>query len=395
MTSPPPLPDVFAAQAPQLAGWRRHLHAHPELAYQEHATAAFVAERLREFGFDEVHTGIGRTGVVGVLHGAAGPASGREQRIAVRADMDALPILEATGAAYASQAPGTMHACGHDGHTTMLLGAARHLAATRRFAGTAVFVFQPAEEDGAGAEAMLRDGLFDRFPVRAAYGMHNKPGMPIGHFATRRGPFLGATTEFYLRIRGRGAHAAEPQAGQDPIVALAQVIVALQTIVSRNVPSLESAVLTVTRVEGGKAINVIPEEAGCEGTIRVFSSAVQETMKARLRAVAEGVAGGLGCTAELRIEDGYPVLVNDAAETAFALSVAADVAGADAADGTHPLWPGAEDFAYFAREVPSAFVLIGNGPSAALHHPAFDFCDATAPYGVAYWVRLVERALPA
>ncbi len=386
------VPDAIAAIAPEFTAWRRHLHAHPELAYHEHATAAFVAERLRDFGVDELHTGIGRTGVVAVVHGNGGATADPERRIILRADMDALPIRESGEVPYASLTPGRMHACGHDGHTAMLLGAARHLTATRRFSGSVVLVFQPAEEDGAGAEAMLRDGLLERFPVRAAFGLHCAPGQPIGWFGTRPGPFLGATSEFYLRVVGRGGHAARPQAAADPIVALAQIIVALQTAVARNAPPVEAAVLTVTRIEGGGAINVIPEDARAEGTIRVFSPALQTRLKQRLRDIAEGVAAAMECRAELRCEDGYPVLVNDAAQTAFAASVAGEV-GTVQTDV--PAWTGAEDFAYIARRVPSAFLLIGNGDSAPLHHPAFDFADAAIPHGVAYWTHLVERALTA
>jgi amidohydrolase len=307
--------------------------------------------------------------------------------------MDALPITEATGAPYASTAPGRMHACGHDGHTTMLLAAARQLAATRAFDGTAVFIFQPAEEDGAGAAAMIADGLLRRFPFRAAFGLHNRPGMEIGTFGTRPGPFLGATTEFFVRVAGHGAHAAEPQAGADPIVALAQIVVALQTVVARNTAPAEAAVLTVTRIEGGRANNVIPAEALFEGTLRCFSGEMQALLKRRLTEISESVATAMGCVAEVRCEDGYPVLVNDPAETAFAAEVAREVAGADAVSVDLPAWPGAEDFAYIAELVPSAFLLVGNGPSAPLHHPAFDFSDAAIPYGASYFVRLVERAL--
>jgi hippurate hydrolase len=376
------------------AVWRHHLHAHPELAYQEHATSAFVADKLRSFGVDELHTGIGGTGLVAVIHGADGPAASPAGRIALRADMDALPIVETTNLPYSSRNEGRMHACGHDGHTTMLLGAARELVRSRRFRGSAVLIFQPAEEDGAGMDAMLRDGLLDRFPVRAAFGMHTSPGLPLGHFASRPGPFLGATCEFWLRIEGRGGHAAYPNEAADPIVALAQVVVALQTAVSRNAPAPETAVLTVTKVAAGNAINVIPEEALAEGTIRTFSTRTQALLKARLEAIAAGIAAALGCRAELRLLDGYPVLVNDAATLGRALDAARDVAGGEAVAADWPPWPGAEDFAYLAQRVPSAFVLIGNGDSAPLHHPGFDFADAALPHGIAYWQRLVERELP-
>ena len=389
-----PVLNTLADRAAEIAGWRHHLHATPELAYEEHTTAAFVAQHLRDFGLDEVHTGIGRTGVVGVLHGARGPAGSAMRSIGLRADMDALPIIEASGVAYASRTPGRMHACGHDGHTAMLLAAARLLTQTRGFDGTAVFIFQPAEEAGAGAAAMLADGLLERFPIRAAFGLHNRPGMPLGTFGTRPGPFLGATTEFFVTVSGRGAHAAEPHAAADPIVALAQIVVALQTAIARNAAPSDTAVLTVTRLTGGGAINVIPEAAAFEGTIRCFSTATQALLKRRLREIAGGVAGALGCTAEVRFEDGYPVLVNDPAETEFAAGVAREIAGAAGVATDLPMWPGAEDFAYFAQRLPCAFLLIGNGDSAPLHHPRFDFADAAAPWGASYWVRLVERALP-
>ena len=388
-----PVLNTLADRAGEIAGWRRHLHANPELAYQEHATAAFVADKLRAFGLDEVHAGIGRTGVVGVLHGARGPG-GAARSIGLRADMDALPIHETSGVAHASQVPGRMHACGHDGHTAMLLAAARQLAETRGFDGTVVFIFQPAEEDGAGAAAMLADGLLERFPIRAAFGLHNQPGLPVGAFGTRAGPFLGATTEFYVTVTGRGAHAAEPHSAADPIVALAQIVCALQTAIARNTAPSDTAVLTVTRIEGGGAINVIAPSAGFEGTIRCFSAATQALLKARLRGICEGIAVALGCVADVRLEDGYPVLVNDPAQTAFAAEVAAEIAGAARVSTDLPKWPGAEDFAYIAQKVPSAFLVVGNGDSAKLHHPAFDFADAAAPFGASYWVRLAERALP-
>ena len=389
----PVIPEL-AAQTPGLIAWRQQLHAHPELAYREHATAAFVAGKLRSFGLDEVHTGIGRTGVVGVLHGVRAAATAADGRIALRADMDALPILEAGTPPHVSTTPGVMHACGHDGHTTMLLAAARHLAATRRFDGTALFIFQPAEEDGAGAAAMLADGLFERWPVRAAFGLHNDPGLPVGRFGTRTGPFLGSTCEFYVTVTGRGAHAAEPHSGADPIVALAQIVVSLQTAIARNAPPSETAVLTVTRIEGGGAINVIPAEARFEGTIRCFSMDTQALLKRRLHEIAEGVATAMGCRAQVRCEDGYPVLVNDAAQTDFAVGVARGVAGDAHVNAALPMWGGAEDFAFIAQAVPSAFLVVGTSPSQPLHHPEYDFNDAAIPYGASYWVRLVERALP-
>jgi len=387
-----PIPNSIAAQAGELAEWRQDFHRHPELRYEEHRTAAKVAERLTTLGFDGVETGIGGTGVLGVLHGRGGPGG---EAIMLRADMDALPIEEATGAAYASATPGTMHACGHDGHTTMLLGAARHLAETRNFDGTVYFCFQPAEEGGGGAKAMLDDGLFDRYPPRAVYGMHNWPGLPVGQFAVKDGPVLAAAGMFTITITGRGSHAARPQDARDPIVAGAQLVTALQTIVSRVVDPLQPAVLSVTRFSAGSTHNVIPDQAELMGTTRCFDEGVQQQISDEMDRICTQIAAAM--RVEIAIERNdipYPPTINDMAEADFVEGVMRQAFGdKNMVRGHEPTMAG-EDFSFFAREVPGCYVLIGNGDSAPLHNAAYDFNDEAAPLGVAYWARLVEMALP-
>jgi hippurate hydrolase len=387
-----PIPNSLAARAGELVEWRRDLHRHPELGYAEHRTARIVAERLRAFGLDRVETGIGGTGVVGVLHGrdgAGGPA------IMLRADMDALPISEATGADHASLTPGVMHACGHDGHTTMLLGAARQLAETRNFAGTVYFCFQPAEEGGAGAKAMLDDGLLERFPVRAVYGMHNWPGLPVGQFAVKDGPVLAAAGEFTITVRGKGSHAARPHEARDPIVAGAQLVSALQTVVSRVVDPLQPAVLSVTRFAGGTTHNVIPDRAELMGTIRSFDEGVYAQIQREIDRISGRLAEALDVSIEVTYgPNPYPPTINDPAEADFAESVLRATFGDAAVRRGHEPTLAGEDFAFLSREVPGAYILIGNGASAPLHHPAYDFDDRAAPLGAAYWVSLAERALP-
>ena len=387
-----PIPNSIRAMAGELAEWRRDFHRHPELGYQETRTAALVAERLRAFGFDRVETGIGGTGVLGVLHGEGGPGG---EAIMLRADMDALPIEEETGLPYASETPGVMHACGHDGHTTMLLGAARHLAETRNFRGTVYFCFQPAEEGGAGARAMLEDGLFDRWRPRAVYGLHNWPGMPAGHFAVKDGPVLAAAGEFTLRLRGRGGHAAQPHRCRDPIVAGAALVSALQSIVSREVDPLESAVISVTRFAAGSTHNVIPDEAELLGTLRAFSEERYGALMTAIERVAASVAAAHGIEVEVSVGDNtYPATINDPREADFVESVLRETFGDEAVSRGHAPTMAGEDFSFFAREVPGCYVLIGNGQSAELHSPRYDFCDDIAPIGVAWWVGLVEKALP-
>ncbi|MCD0423415.1 M20 family metallopeptidase [Rubrivivax sp. JA1024] len=389
-----PVINRVADLQPDIAAWRRTLHQQPELMYDVDGTAAFVAERLREFGCDEVVTGLGRTGVVGVIRGAK-PANGGEIRsIGLRADMDALPIEEATGLPYASKVPGKMHACGHDGHTAMLLGAARYLAETRNFAGDAVVIFQPAEEGGAGAAAMIDDGLMERFGIDQVYGMHNGPGIPVGAFAISPGPVMAATDAIDIRIEGHGGHAARPHLCVDPVLAGAQLITALQGIVSRSVDPFDAAVLSMCEFHAGNARNVIPQYAELKGTVRTMKAEVRDLVEQRVRDVVAGVAQSTGTRIDLTYERGYPVLVNHLAETDVAMRVARDVAGETNVVPLPPLM-GAEDFAYMLEQRPGAFVFIGNGDSAGLHHPAYDFNDEAIVYGTSYWVRLVETQLAA
>ena len=387
-----PIPNSIAAQAGELAEWRQDFHRHPELGYAEQRTAAKVAERLAAFGLDGVETGIGGTGVIGVLHGRNGPGGAA---IMLRADMDALPIEEATGAPHASANPGIMHACGHDGHTTMLLGAAQHLAGTRNFDGTVYFCFQPAEEGGAGAKAMLDDGVFERYRPRAVYGMHNEPGLAVGQFAVKDGPVLAAAGQFTITITGRGGHAAEPHHARDPIVAGAHLVTALQTVVSRVVDPLQPAVLSVTRFSAGSTHNVIPDKAELMGTTRAFDDAVQRQIEAEMDRICAQTAAAFGVGIEIeRGPNPYPPTLNDAAQADFAEAVMRETFGDANVHRGHPPTMASEDFSFFAREVPGCFVLIGNGDSAPLHNPEYDFNDEAAPLGVAYWARLVEKALP-
>lgn len=376
----------------EITGWRREFHANPELLYDVEQTAAKVAELLRSFGLDEVTTGVGRTGVVGVIKGRNGGAG---KTIGLRADMDALPILERTGKPYASQTAGKMHACGHDGHTSMLLGAAKYLAETRNFDGTAVVIFQPAEEGGAGGRAMVEDGLMDRWGIEEVYGMHNMPGLAQGTFAIREGGIMGSTDDFRVEIEGRGGHAARPHATIDPVLISAQIIVALQSLVSRNVDPMRSAVLSTTIFKGGDATNVIPRTASFAGTVRTLDNTVRAQMEERLRALITTMAEAYGAKATIGYKRGYPVTVNSPAQTAFAASVAADVVGQDRVDPKVDASMGAEDFSFMLLERPGAYIFIGNGESSELHTDTYDFNDDVIPLGVSYWARLVEKALVA
>jgi hippurate hydrolase len=389
-----PIINRVADLQPDIVAWRRDLHAHPELMYEVHRTAAFVAARLREFGCDKVVTEVGRTGVVGIIKGRL-PADDREVRsIGLRADMDALPIEEATELPYASKKAGVMHACGHDGHTAMLLGAARYLAETRNFAGTAVLIFQPAEEGGGGAKAMLDDGLLDRFPIDQVYGMHNGPGLPVGSFAMRPGPIMAATDSIDLHIEGVGGHAARPHKSIDSVLVGAQLVTALQSIVSRTVDPLEAAVVSVCEFHAGNARNVIPQTAALKGTVRTLTAEVRDLVEKRVREVVAGVAQMTGASIDLTYERGYPVVVNHAVQTEHAAHVAQSIVG----DGhVHDMPPmmGAEDFAYMLQARPGAFIFIGNGDSAGLHHPEYNFDDDAIVFGTSYWIKLVETTLAA
>ncbi|MCI4664934.1 MAG: M20 family metallopeptidase [Neomegalonema sp.] len=394
-STPAPISNRIAAMAPEIAEWRRELHRYPELAYEEERTAAFVADKLRSFGCDQVETGIGRTGVVAAVHGAHGPAQDAGGAIMLRADMDALPIHEETGAEYASQTPGKMHACGHDGHTAMLLGAAQRLAETKAFSGTVYFCFQPAEEGMAGAKAMIDDGLFERFPARAVFGMHNWPGLPVGSFAVRPGPMLASADKFAIRLNGRGGHAAKPDRARDPLIAGAHLVTQLQTLVSRFTDPLQPAVLSVTTFHAGSAFNIIPDRAEITGTIRTFDASVQSDLKSRVERMARAIAESFEIEAELSWPIiPYPPTVNDSAMTGFVTDTLTGLVGDDAVKTEYPPTMGAEDFSFLAQQTPGCFVFVGNGDSASLHHPKFDFNDAAIPYGVAYWERLAQSALP-
>jgi amidohydrolase len=382
-----PIVNRIADFTAEITEWRRDLHAHPELLYDVHRTAATVAEKLQTFGCDEVVTGIGRTGVVAVIHGrkGSGPAVG------LRADMDALPIEEATGLPYASTVSGEMHACGHDGHTAMLLGAARYLAETRNFAGSAVIIFQPAEEGGAGGKAMVDDGLITRFGIGEVYGMHNYPGMPVGAFGIRPGPMMAAADYITIDIEGHGGHAARPQFTIDPVLVGAHMITAMQSVVSRNVDPLKSAVVSITMVQAGNTDNVIPQTVRLRGTARSLAEDVRTLLEERLHAIVEHTAAAFGAKAKLTYRRNYPVLVNHERQTDFAAGVAKQVG--TQVDTELPPMMGAEDFSFMLNERPGAFIWVGNGDSAGLHHPKYNFNDDVIPYGTSYWVKLVETAL--
>ena len=381
-----PRADRIADMKDDVVAWRRDLHAHPELLYDVVRTAGVVADRLRSFGADEVATGIGRTGVVGIIRGkGAGPVIG------LRADMDALPIEEETNLPYRSTSSGVMHACGHDGHTAMLLGAARYLAETRDFAGTAVVIFQPAEEGGAGAKAMLDDGLLDRFGIQEVYGMHNMPGIAPGRFAIRPGAMLAAADRFRIVIEGKGSHAAHPHEGVDSVVAASHLVLALQTVVARNVDPLKNAVVSVTTINGGDTFNVLPQRVTLTGTVRTLDPAIRDLCEERLKALAVAIPAALGATAEVEFWRGYPVTMNNPDAARFAAEVARGVSSAGAVDtGIQPIM-GAEDFSFMLEQRPGAFIFIGNGDSAGLHHPRYNFNDEIVTAGIAYWTSLVEE----
>lgn len=385
-----PAINRIASFADDMKGWRRHLHRHPELAFDCHETAAFVAARLREFGVDELHEGIARSGIVAIINGnRPGPTIG------LRADMDALPIHEATGADHASTVPGKMHACGHDGHTTMLLGAARYLAETRNFAGRAALIFQPAEEDGGGAQVMVNDGILDRFEIDRVFAIHNAPNVPFGQFQTRPGAMMASVDTATVTVTGKGGHGATPHETIDPVVAIVAMVQAVQTIVSRNVPALDQAVVSVTMIHTGSASNIIPETGSFTATIRSFNREVRALLKERFEAIVAGTAAAFGVRADIDYDWGYPPTVNTADEVAFAAGVAREISGPELVWDDAPREMGSEDFSYMLAARPGAYLFLGAGPGAGLHHPAFDFNDELAPLGASFLARLVERALPA
>ncbi len=386
-----PILNRVAEIADEVAGWRRQLHAKPELDFDLKETASFVAEKLRSFGVDRIETGIARTGLVGVIHGRNpdGPAIG------LRADMDALPIEEQSGKPWASQHSGRMHACGHDGHTAMLLGAARHLAETRNFRGSVALIFQPAEEGGGGARVMLEEGLMERFNVEKVFGMHNMPGLPVGEFAIRPGPIMASTAEFSILVKGKGTHAAMPHKGIDPILAASQMVSALQSVVSRSTDANDALVLSVTRFHSGSAHNIIPDEALLGGTCRFFEPQIGELARERMERLVESTAAAFGADAVLNYKPNYPATVNHPEETVRAGNVAALIAGEGKVDRNVARMLGGEDFSYMLQQRPGAFIFLGNGDTANLHHPAYDFNDEAIPYGISYWVKLVETELQA
>lgn len=375
-----------------VATWRRDLHAHPELQYEVHRTADIVARRLKEFGCDDVVTGIGRTGVVGVIKGRQSTSA---KVVGLRADMDALPITEETGAAYSSENSGVMHACGHDGHTSMLLGAARYLAETRNFDGTTVVIFQPAEENGgAGAKAMIDDGLMQTFGITEVYGMHNMPGIPAGAFALKSGAMLASSTRIEIEIEGAGGHAAKPHLCIDPISVATEIVTALQLVVSRNVDPLAGTVLSITQIHAGTAFNIIPDRVYIAGTLRTLDNDTRKFAEARIHEVATGIAAAHRVKACVTLTTGYPVTANHPEQTLLAASVAREIAGDKHVDMTMQPSMGAEDFSFMLLERPGAFIFVGNGDTAGLHNAKYDFNDDVLPVGMSYWARLVETAMP-
>ncbi|WP_170418464.1 M20 aminoacylase family protein [Ruegeria arenilitoris] len=384
-----PVVNRIADYATDMAEWRQHLHTIPELEFDCHQTAAFVAERLREFSVDELHEGIAQTGIVAIING-----QGDGPTIGLRADMDALPIAEETGVDYASKTPGMMHACGHDGHTTMLLGAARYLAETRNFRGRVALLFQPAEEEGGGADIMVKEGVMDRFDIAEVYALHNAPGFAEGAFYTTPGPIMAAVDTFDIHIQGVGGHGAMPHETRDPVMAACGIAQAIQTIVSRNHYALDDLVISVTQIHTGTVNNVIPDTAYLNGTVRTFDPAVQKMVMTRLEEIVQGQAASYGVTATLDYVVGYPATVNDADKTGFAAEVAREVAGAERVIANSGREMGAEDFSYMLQERPGAYLFLGQGDGPGLHHPKYNFNDDIAPVGASFFARIVEKAQP-
>lgn len=385
-----PVKNRLAEMHDEITRWRRHLHAHPELMYDVHETAAFVVDRLKEFGVDEITPGIGKTGVVAVINGRQDT---RGRVIGLRADMDALPIEEATGLDYASTVAGKMHACGHDGHTSMLLGAAHYLAETRNFDGKVVLIFQPAEEGGAGGLAMCQDGMMDRWGIQEVYGMHNMPGLPVGEFAIRHGALLASSDEFDITVTGKGGHAAAPHDAVDTTLVASHIVVALQSVVSRSVDPIKRVVLTVGTFETDSvASNVIAHTVRLKGTVRTLDPEYRSIAEERVRRIAEDTASAFGASADVVWKSGYPVTVNSEVETGYAAEAAAAVAG-KVNDSTDPIMP-SEDFAYMLEERPGAYIFVGNGDTAMCHHPEYNFDDDAIPVGCSWFAELVERRMP-
>lgn len=387
-----PIVNRFAEFHDQITEWRRDIHAHPELLFDVHRTAGVVEDKLKAFGVDDVVTGIGRTGVVGVIRGRA---SNSGKVIGLRADMDALPIQEVRDIPHKSKVDGKMHACGHDGHTAMLLGATKYLAETRNFDGTAVVIFQPAEEGGGGGDLMVKDGMMERFAIDEVYGMHNFPGLPVGQFAIRQGPLLAAADFFEIHIEAKGGHAARPHECNDPVIVASSIVQAFQTIVSRNVDPVESAVISVTKIEVGDTNNVIPQTAYMMGTVRTLTPEIRDLVEKRMSTVAENLGAAFEANVAFKYQRLYPVTCNHGEQTAFAVDVARDIVGESNVEDATPPIMGGEDFSFMLEARPGAFIFVGQGDTAGVHHPEYDFNDEIIPIGCSYWVRLVETAMPA
>ena len=380
---------------PEMTAWRHDLHAHPQTAFEETYAAELIARQLNQAGV-AIHQGMAKTGVVGTIEGSA-PATGSLRSIGLRADIDALDVEELNEFEHKSQNPGKMHACGHDGHTSMLLGAATYLAETRNFAGTVYVIFQPAEENEGGGRVMVEEGLFERFPMNAVFGMHNWPGMPVGQMGVREGPTMAAFDVFELVIQGSGSHAALPHLSIDPVVAAAQVVTALQSIVSRNVDPFDQVVITLTQIHGGDTWNVIPDQVMLRGTVRTFCDNVQKKVKRRIEQVVKGVTEAMGAEAQLRYERRYPATINTEQETGWSERVAVDVVGSDNVDRECPPSMGSEDFSFMLQETPGCYVRVGNGSAdngRILHNARYEFNDEALPFGATYWARLAEMLLP-
>lgn len=384
-----PILNSLNEMHPEITGWRRELHQNPELQYDVFETAEFVKKKLEEFGVDEIIPGLGKTGIVGIIKGDLGDG----KTVGLRADMDALPIEEISGKPWASKTKGKMHACGHDGHTSMLLGAAKHFVQNRNFKGNIALIFQPAEEGGAGAKAMLDDGMLEKASIDEVYAMHNMPGIPVGEFAICDGAIWASTDEFEITLTGRGGHAAYPHTATDTIVAGANVVTALQTVAARNTNPLESLVISVTKFHAGTAMNVLPEQAVISGTIRTLKNELRDLAETRLKGIADNIAATYDMKADVHYKRNYPVTVNHTDQTALAASVAADISGADKVDTKASPNMGAEDFSYMLEQRPGTYIMVGNGDTPALHNAAYDFNDEAIPYGVSYWVKLAERVL--
>lgn len=384
-----PIINRIAQYQTDMTGWRRHLHENPELGLNCHETAAFVVDRLREFGVDEVHTGIATSGLVAIING-----TGDGPTIGLRADMDALPMTEESGVEWSSQREGLMHACGHDGHTTMLLGAAKYLCETRRFSGRVALIFQPAEESDGGGRIMVEEGMMERFDIKEVYGIHNVPNHPLGHFYTTPGPLMAGADTFHIHITGQGGHGAYPHETRDPVMAAVQIAQAFQTIITRNLHPVEKLVISVTQIHTGTVDNVIPETAYMNGTVRHFSPEVQAMVKARMGEICQGIGAAMGVEVECEYREGYPPTINHAEQAAFATDVARDVAGDAAVNGDTGLEMGAEDFSYMLNVRPGAYLFMGIGEGAGLHNTHYDFNDEALPHGASFFARLAETALP-